>query len=158
MRVYKIRLILITIVVARKVFRSMPWSGRLGHVVIPHHWLPVSLTHRVVSNYILMTWLEEANFFVIGAGLFTIVYLEKRSRIRLGGGREMGERGGGREGLKFVRFVQSRSREWTSLSRFFFFLCNTRIKVNGSYFREIMKGQAYSGSNVHLFRALSFSP
>lgn len=111
-------------------------------------WLPVSLTYRVVSNYILMTWLEEANIFGNWGWSVYHSLLTRRGR-----GSEWKEKEGGGGGLKFVRFVQSRSREWTS----FFFSCNTRIKVNGSYFREIMKGQACLGSSLHLFRTLSFS-
>lgn len=123
-------------------------ADRSCHVVIPRH-IDFRFRLHIVSSRITSSWPDSKKRIssVIGVGMFTIVY--SREELEDQGGRrvKVGRRGGG---LKFVHSVYVNE---PSSRFFFFFLCNIRIKVNGSYFREIMKGQACLGSSVHLFRA-----
>lgn len=132
---------------------SVDASTNQSHVVIPCH-VDFRFRLRIASSRITSSWPNSKKqiSFVIGVGLFTIVY--SREEIEDQSGRKEKDRR--REGdwnscvsFSLVHVNEPRSR--------FFFSCNTRIKVNGSYFREIMKGQARLGSSLHLFRTLSFS-
>lgn len=95
-----------------KIFQST--SRRIGRiVVIPCH-IDFRFRLHIASSRITSSWPNSKKqiSFVIGVGLFTIVYSREEIVDQSGRKEKDRRRGGGGRGLKFVRFLQSRSREW----------------------------------------------